>query len=139
MKKKAKTHRTKTTAANRMHETAAKFTDRFLLDAGTNVGNHYRIKRAIIRLEQEDLDNQAKIRELRLQNEKLRTKLKRLHEQVGYTEALEQRFEQLSSIIMESRFADDDNSTEFEEEEEENEDNNISDQNNSKEFENENI
>lgn len=134
MKKKAKTHPKRSTAANRMHETAAKFTDRFLLDAGTNVGNHYRIKRAIIRLEQEDLDNQAKIRELRLQNDKLRTKLKRLHEQVGYTEALEQRFEQLSSIIMESRFTGE-NTSEFEEEEEED---NHSEQND-KEFEIDNV
>ena len=63
-------------------------------------------------------------------NDKLRTKLKRLHEQVGYTEALEQRFEQLSSIIMESRFTEN-NSSEFEEEEEEVSSTN---QNNPKEF-----
>lgn len=130
MKKKAKTSRTRSSVANKMHETAAKFTDPFLLDAGTNVGNHYRIKRAIIRLEQEDLDNQARIRELKAENDKLRTKLKRLHEQVGYTEALEQRFEQLSSIIMESRFTEN-NSSEFEEEEEEV---NSTNQNNPKEF-----
>ncbi|KAK8882959.1 hypothetical protein M9Y10_045606 [Tritrichomonas musculus] len=134
MKKKAKTNKGRSYAPNKMHETAAKFTDPFLLDAGTNVGNHYRIKRAIIRLEQEDLDNQARIRELKAENSKLRTKLVRLHEQVSYTEELEQRFEHLSSIIMESRFTGND-SSEFEEEEEEN----ISVQNNPKEFENEDI
>ena len=102
---------------SRMREAAERFTDPFLLDAGTSVGNHYRIKRAIIRLEQEDLENQATIRALRNENEKLRMMVKRLHQQAGYTERMEKRFEQLSSILMDANFFDD----EYEEEEEEEE------------------
>jgi predicted RNase H-like nuclease (RuvC/YqgF family) len=78
--------------------------DPFLLFAGTNQGNHYRRKRAIIRLEQMNMENSAKIRELRLENSKLRSTLARLRKQAEQTGRIELRFEQLSSIIMESQF-----------------------------------
>ena len=118
MSKKPRAKPKRPVSSNKMHETAEKFTDPFLLDAGTSVGNIYRTRRAIIRLEQEDLENQDRIRTLKLENEKLKTKIKRLQEQAGLTERMEQRFEQLSSIILQSNFLGEDSSEEEEYEEE---------------------
>jgi hypothetical protein len=77
--------------------------DPFLLLAGTDQGNHYRRKRAIVQLEQMSMANAAKIRELRLENTKLRTRLERLKQEAEHTGRIEGRFEQLSSIIMDSQ------------------------------------
>jgi hypothetical protein len=77
--------------------------DPFLILAGTDCGNFYRRKRAIIQLEQMDMAQNAQIRELKLENSKLRTKLKRLREQADQTSRIESRFEQLSSIIMDGQ------------------------------------
>jgi hypothetical protein len=82
----------------------SRLNDPFLLLAGTDMGNKYRRKRAIIRLEQIDVENAYIIRELRIENSKLRAKLKRLREMADQTGKLEERFERLSSIIMESKF-----------------------------------
>ena len=77
--------------------------DPFLVDAGLSSGNFYRTKRAIVRLQQRDMDLKARIRELRIENQKLKEKLVRLRERAAETDKLEARFEQLSTIIMESR------------------------------------
>ena len=77
--------------------------DPFLIEAGLPSGNFYRTKRAIIRLQQRDIDLKARIRELKTENQKLKEKLGRLREQAAETDKLEERFEQLSTIIMESR------------------------------------
>ena len=82
------------------------FEDPYLLSAGTNLGNTYRRKRALIRMESIDMENQATIRALKLENEKLKSKLKRLREEAEKTGRIEDRFEQLSSIIMDSQFMD---------------------------------
>lgn len=99
-----------------MKKSQGKVNDPFLITAGTDVGNMYRMKRAIIRLEQQEMENSATIRELKLENEKLRSKLNRLNEQAGLTDRVEQRFEQLSTIIMESKFMDVEEDEEEEEE-----------------------
>ena len=80
------------------------FNDPFLVNAGTPNGNLHRIRRAIVLLQQQDMANQAQIRELRIENEKLKSKLKRLQAQAEETEKIERRFDQLSSIILESKF-----------------------------------
>ena len=77
--------------------------DPFLVDAGLSSGNFYRTKRAIVRLQQKDMDLKARIRELKTENQKLKEKLVRLRERAAETDKLEARFEQLSTIIMESR------------------------------------
>ena len=80
------------------------FNDPFLINAGTPNGNNHRKRRAIILLQQQDMANQAQIRELKIENEKLKSKLKRLQSQAKETEKIERRFDQLSSIILESKF-----------------------------------
>lgn len=82
------------------------FEDPYLLSAGTNLGNSYRRKRALIRMESIDMENQATIRALKLENEKLKWKLARLKEEAEKTGRIEERFEQLSSIIMDSTFVE---------------------------------
>jgi hypothetical protein len=78
--------------------------DPFLILAGTDQGNYYRRKRAIVQLEQIEMANAARIRELTLESHKLRITLKRLRAQAEQTNRIESRFEQLSSIIMDSQF-----------------------------------
>ena len=77
--------------------------DPFLVDAGLSSGNFYRTKRAIIRLQQKDMDLKSRIRDLRIENQKLKEKLVRLRERAAETDKIEARFEQLSTIILESR------------------------------------
>ena len=57
-------------------------------------------------MESIDMENQATIRALKLENEKLKSKLRRLREEAEKTGRIENRFEQLSSIIMDSQFMD---------------------------------
>ena len=85
--------------------------DPFLVDAGLSSGNFYRTKRAIVRLQQRDMELKGRIRELRIENQKLKEKLVRLKERASETDKLEARFEQLSTIIMESRMMQSTNTT----------------------------
>ena len=85
--------------------------DPFLVDAGLSSGNFYRTKRAIVRLQQRDMELKGRIRELRIENQKLKEKLVRLKERAAETDKLEARFEQLSTIIMESRMMQSTNTT----------------------------
>jgi hypothetical protein len=78
--------------------------DPYLILAGTDHGNHHRRKRAIVQLEQIAIANAARIRELQLEKYKLRMTLERVRAQAEQTNRIESRFEQLSSIIMESQF-----------------------------------
>lgn len=104
--------------ASRVETSEKQFDDPFLLTAGTDTGNGYRRKRAIVRMEHIDMENTARIRQLRLENEKLRAQLTRLQTQAEETGRIESRFEHLSSIIMESQMEDESDSIEEEEEEE---------------------
>jgi hypothetical protein len=84
--------------------------DPFLLLAGSDWGNHARRKRAIVRLEQISMSNTATIRALQLENDKLRTTLERMRQQFEEAGRLHVRFEQLSSIVMESQLGEDSDS-----------------------------
>ncbi|EAY07844.1 hypothetical protein TVAG_312430 [Trichomonas vaginalis G3] len=76
--------------------------DPYLINAGLPSGNYYRIRRAIIRLEQKDLDLQTKIHDYQIQNQKLKEKLARLRVKAAETDKLEARFEKISSHLIES-------------------------------------
>jgi hypothetical protein len=91
-------------AAKPPAEPTAAVDDPFLLLAGTDIGNHFRRKRAIIQLEQMDMANAAQIRALQLENSKLRSTLRRLQIEADDAGRMEQRYEHLSSMIMDSRF-----------------------------------
>lgn len=54
-------------------------------------------------MEQIDMDNASTIRELKLENAKLKAQLARLREEAEQTGRIEERFEQLSSIIMDTQ------------------------------------
>lgn len=79
--------------------------DPYLVSAGQPKGKLYRTKRAIIRLEQVDADLSARIRELKVENAKLKEKLIRLRRQAAETDEIEDQFEQLSQIILESQLS----------------------------------
>ena len=93
----------KTTSTKQRTEVSSSFNDPYLLHAGTDTGNSYRLRRAIIRMEQIDMDNASTIRELKLENAKLKAQLARLREEAEQTGRIEERFEQLSSIIMDTQ------------------------------------
>ena len=96
----------KTSTMSQRTEVTSSFNDPYLLHAGTDTGNSYRRRRAIIRMEQIDMDNTSTIRALKLENQKLRAQLERLREEAEQTGRIEERFEQLSSIIMDSQLVD---------------------------------
>ena len=79
--------------------------DPFLIEAGERNGNNFRIKRAIVRLESRELECSNRMRDLQKENARLREKLVRLREKALETERLEEKFEQLSTVIIESRMA----------------------------------
>lgn len=79
--------------------------DPFLIEAGEKNGNSFRMKRAIIKLEARELECSNKIKTLQKENARLKEKLIRLREKAAETERLEDKFEQLSTIIIESRVA----------------------------------
>ena len=78
------------------------FDDPYLLRTGLPGGNSFRLKRAIVRLQQQEIDNNARIRDLKVENKKLREKLARLREKANETDRIEEKFEAVSTCIMES-------------------------------------
>jgi len=84
--------------------------DPFLIDAGTEPGNLYRTKRAIVRLESIDMDNMAIIKQLKSENQKLKKELQKLKEKANEVDRIEEKFIQVSSIILENRVSKNDKS-----------------------------
>ncbi|EAX86638.1 hypothetical protein TVAG_339640 [Trichomonas vaginalis G3] len=84
----------------------ARYKDPYLIKQGQPKGKLYRTKRAIIRFEQVDAELQANIRELKAENAKLKEKLIRLRKRAAETDEIEDQYEQLSQVIMESRMTE---------------------------------
>lgn len=85
-----------------MSDTDSDSDDPYLINAGLPSGNFYRIRRAVIRLEQKDLALQNQIHDLEIENQKLKEKLARLRVKANETDKLEARFEKIYSPLVEN-------------------------------------